>query len=398
MTLKNKHVTVLGAGIGGLTVAIALARRGAVVTVLEQAPALREVGAGLQITPNGSAVLTALDLAPQLRAIGVALQAVELCDYRHGQHVMRLDMAAAKHGNANPYLLVHRADLVDMLAEAAQQAGVSLIFGQEVTAVVPELDQALLVLADGTTREAGLLIGADGLRSLTRQALNVAHPPDFTGQVAWRATVETSRLVDTDLSHVARVYMGPGRHLVTYPLRGGRLINIVAVQARKDWVAEGWNHLDDPKNLQTAFSDFAPAVTTLLKSCDKTHLWGLFAHPVADVWSSGVTAILGDACHPTLPFLAQGANMALEDAWVLAAELDRHVEIAVALAAYRGRRVDRVRRIVSGASANTRIYHLGSAPVRSVVHQGMRVLNRFAGAAFARRYDWLYGTDVTKEA
>ena len=148
MTLKNKHVTVLGAGIGGLTVAIALARRGAVVTVLEQAPALREVGAGLQITPNGSAVLKALDLAPQLRAIGVALQAVELCDYRHGQHVMRLDMAAGKHGNANPYLLVHRADLVDMLAEAAQQAGVSLILGQEVTAVVPELDQALLVLAD----------------------------------------------------------------------------------------------------------------------------------------------------------------------------------------------------------------------------------------------------------
>lgn len=396
MALKNKQVTVLGAGIGGLTAAIALARRGAVVTVLEQAPELREVGAGLQITPNGSAVLAGLGLATQLRKIGMSLGAVELCDYRQGQQVMRLDMTAG-HGNLNPYLLVHRADLVDILATAAMQAGVSLQFGQEIAGVEPKPDHALLTLADGTTRRAGLLIGADGLRSPTRQALNAAHPPDFTGQIAWRATVHAAQLADTDAPQIARVYMGPGRHLVTYPLRGGRLINIVAVQARKDWVAEGWNHLDDPNNLRAAFSDFAPDIQTLLKSCDKTHLWGLFAHPVADIWSSGVTTILGDACHPTLPFLAQGANMALEDAFVLAAELDRHDEISVALAAYRARRFDRVRRIVGGASANTRIYHLGSPPLRSVLHQGMRVVNRLAGAAFTRRYDWLYGKDVTKE-
>jgi len=397
MALADKNITILGAGIGGLTLAIALARRGATVTVLEQAPALAEVGAGLQITPNGSVVLEALDLGPDLRAIGTVLQAVELCDYRHGTRVMELNMATPRHGNRQPYLAVHRADLVGMLAGAATGLGVDLRFGHKVTAVDPGGAQPSVTLADGTTHSTEILIGADGVRSLTRQRLDRVGPPRFTGQVAWRATIDRQRLNGRAVVPKARVFMGPGRHLVTYPLRGGQLINVVAVEERKNWVAEGWTHPEDPAHLRAVFAGWAPEVGRLLQACDTVFIWGLFAHPVANIWSQGNVGLLGDAAHPTLPFLAQGANMAIEDAWVLAEELERQATTASAFAAYRARRHRRVSRIVADSTGNTRIYHMGAPAVRAVMHMGMRLVNHLAAERFAARYDWLHGFDVTRE-
>ncbi len=397
MALKGKSITILGAGIGGLTAAIALARRGARVTVMDQAPELTEVGAGLQITPNGTAVLAALGLAKRVASIGVPLEAVELRDYRGGQLVTRLDMREARHGNDNPYLLLHRADLVDMLAHAALRHGVTLLFGKKVTGVAIGFDQANLPLEDGSQRNCRILIGADGIHSVTRQAMNGPREPDFTGQVAWRATVEARYVPIHDMPKVATVYMGPGRHMVIYPLRDGRLINIVAIEERKKWVAEGWNHHDDPANLRRAFSSFPPYVRRLLSLCENVYLWGLFSHPVAENWYQGGAAILGDAAHPTLPFLAQGANMALEDAWVLAEEMDRHDELQEGFAAYQKRRQNRVRKIVRGAADNTRIYHMASAPLRTALHAGMRLTSRAAPGLLLGRYDWLYGHDVTRE-
>jgi len=397
MAVKGKSITILGAGIGGLTAAIALARRGARVTVLEQAPEATEVGAGIQITPNGTAVFEALDLGPRLAKIGMPLTAVELRDYRRGDLILQMDMTKPKHANPNPYLLVHRADLIELLAHSAKRHGISLLFGKQATGVAIGFDQATLPMNDGPQRNTKYLIGADGLRSLTRQALNRRKKPDFTGQVAWRATVEARYLPLYDVPPVATVYMGPNRHLVTYPLRDGRLINIVAVEQRDAWAAEGWQNQDDPAHLQAAFADWAPELRKLLKLCEDAHLWGLFSHPVAEVWSQGGTAILGDACHPTLPFLAQGANMAIEDAWVLAEEMDRHDNSQDAFAAYRARRFKRVSRIVRASKGNTRIYHLAPGPLRFGAHLGMKIANRIAPGKFAARYNWLYGHDVTKD-
>lgn len=397
MALKGKSITVLGAGIGGLTAAIALARRGARVTVLEQANELGEVGAGLQITPNGSAVLEALGLGRRVRKIGIELEAVELKDYRRGDRVMRLDMASPTHGNTNPYLLIHRADLIEMLGASAKRHGVSMLFGKKVTGVALGFDQATLPIEDGPQRTTKLLIGADGIRSQTRRALTPGTKPVFTGQIAWRATVDARYIPLYDVPAIASVYMGPGRHLVTYPLRGGRLINIVAVEQREIWTAEGWNNPDDPENLRNAFRGWAPNVQRLLSLCENVNLWGLFSHPVAQTWSQSVATILGDAAHPTLPYLAQGANMALEDAWVLAEELDRHDDVQGAFKAYQRRRLKRVRRIVKGSAANSNIYHLSSAPMRTLVHSGMRLANQYAAARVQGKFDWLYGHDVTKE-
>ena len=192
--------------------------------------------------------------------------------------------------------------------------------------------------------------------------------------------------------------MGPGRHLVSYPLRGGTLRNIVAVEERSKWAEESWSLRDDGMDLRLAFDGFSPRVRDWLAQVEDPWLWGLFRHKVAEIWGKalpgGGVAILGDAAHPTLPFLAQGASMGLEDAWVLAEALARHDTIAAALHAYQGLRKPRTTRIVAAANANARAYHLSGLP-RVIGHAGLRVLGRLSPGSMLARYDWLYGHDVT---
>lgn len=384
--IAGRDVTVLGAGIAGLAAATALGQRGARVRVLEQAPAIREVGAGLQITPNGMAVLRALGLEGGAARAGQVAEAVELIDGETGQIVTRIDLTRIAPPGA--FRFFHRADLIGLLERAARDAGADIHLDRQVTGVT--LGAASPTLDTSRGKEAaGLLIGADGLHSQVRAALNGGAAPFFTRQVAWRATLPAGG----DIAPVARVYMGPGRHVVTYPLRGGSLRNIVAVEERATWAAESWSLTDDPLALRIAFEGFIPEVRGWLDRIERPNLWGLFRHPVATRWQGQGAAILGDAAHPTLPFLAQGANMALEDAWVLAAELSRR-PVDEALAAYAAARMPRTARIVAAASANARNYHL-SGLRRDIAHGGLRLLGRFAPDAAANRFRWLYGFDVT---
>lgn len=392
MPLKGVEVAVVGAGVAGLAVARALALRGALVTVLEQADAIREVGAGLQISPNGAAVLHALGLGPALEAAGARAAAVELIDGPTGARVARLDLARLRPGQ--DYRLVHRADLIALLAEGARTAGAAIALLQQIDRVDLAGDRPRIVTAQGAEMRPALLIGADGLHSRVRAALTGPVAPYFTFQIAWRATIPGNPADPA----VAEVHMGPGRHLVSYPLRGGALRNIVAVEERRRWAEEGWSLRDDPMEMRLAFAGFAPRVREWLEAVPEVWLWGLFRHPVAPAWhAGGHTAILGDAAHPTLPFLAQGANLALEDAWVLADRLDRAATPAEGLAAYQAARVARVTRAVAAAEGNARAYHL-RAPWRGAAHLGLRGLAALAPGALLGRFDWLYGHDVTQNS
>ncbi|MFM7654432.1 MAG: FAD-dependent oxidoreductase, partial [Paracoccaceae bacterium] len=225
--MQAGEVTVLGAGVAGLTAALALAQRGFAVTVLEQADAIREVGAGLQISPNASVVLQALGLGPALDAAQGRALAVQLFDGLTGESVLRMDLARLRPGQS--YHFLHRADLIDMLSGAVRAAGVQIRLLQQIETVDLTGARPRLVTVQGAEIETGLLVAADGLHSRTRAALNGAAQPFFTHQVAWRALVPETPGADP----VAEVHMGPGRHLVSYPLRGGRLRNIVAVEERR---------------------------------------------------------------------------------------------------------------------------------------------------------------------
>ena len=386
-------VTVLGAGVAGLAVARALALRGAAVTVVEQAGAIAEVGAGLQVSPNGAAVLRGLGLGAALEAVALRAKAVALCDGPTGNVVTRLDVGRLVPDQG--YHFVHRADLIEILRQGAVEAGVKLRLGVRVGAVSLDGLRAVVGVQDGA-EDCDLLIGADGLHSPTRAALNGGSVPFFTHQVAWRALIAGDGGPD-----VAEVHMGAGRHLVSYPLRGGSLRNIVAVEERQAWAEEGWALRDDPMDLRRAFASFSPRVRGWLDQVEDVWLWGLFRHEVARVWQralpQGGVAILGDAAHPTLPFLAQGACMALEDAWVLAASLAGSDNLAAGLAAYQAARKPRCARIVAAANANARLYHLGGV-ARPFAHLALNWGGQIAPRAVLGRFDWLYGLDVTKGA
>ncbi|MEM6480334.1 MAG: FAD-dependent monooxygenase [Pseudomonadota bacterium] len=389
MAIKGLEALVLGGGIGGLTAALCLDRAGASVRVIEQAPELREVGAGLQISPNGLCVLDALGLGDALRRVALRAEAVQLIDYT-GRAVVRLPLTAPGQG---AYLLCHRADLLAVLTDALGEADIEICLGQAVSDLRPG-SPADMVTETAQTFSAPLIVAADGLHSVARPVLNPDTEGFFTGQVAWRALVPEPDATP-HAAHEVRVFMGPRRHLVSYPLRDGRLRNIVAVQERAAWAKESWSQKDDPMHLRQVFDDFGPEVTGLLSRVNEVHLWGLFRHPVAARWHGGGVALLGDAAHPTLPFLAQGANMAIEDAWVLAAELDRAGDLDAGLVAYQARRARRAQRIVEAASRNAQKYHLSFPPIRWGAHAALRLAGRFAPKRVIAQYDWLYRHDVT---
>ena len=388
--LLGQQVTVIGAGIAGLAVARALALRGAQVTVFEQADAIREVGAGLQVSPNGACVLKALGL--RIDAVGMRAEAVELRDGLDGDLVTRLEVGRLRPQQG--YHFIHRADLIGLLMAGAVEAGAELRLLSRVASVDLDGARPVLRMEAGSQVEVGLLIGADGLHSRVRAALNGPAVPTFTGQVAWRAVIPGDRG-----PAVVEVHMGPGRHLVSYPMRGGSLRNIVAVEERRTWAAESWSQRDDPMEMALAFKGFGPRVQDWLGQIQDVWLWGLFRHPVAAVWQralpKGAVAMLGDAAHPTLPFLAQGASMGLEDAWVMVSCLAGHDSWHAGLAAYQQARAARCARIVEAASRNARAYHL-SGLTRSVAHAGLRLGGWLAPDLALRQFDWLYGFDVTR--
>lgn len=367
--LQGRSAAVIGGGIAGLTAALALARRGARVTVHERAGEFREVGAGIQVSPNARRVLDALGLREAFAAISLREEAVELRD-DGGRPVARLDLMRRRPDE--PFRAVHRARLVALLETACRAAGVEVRLGE----AVEDLP------------DAGLVIAADGLHSIQRKRLGATAAPFFTGQTAWRALIPDT----PDAPHVAQVFMGPGRHLVSYPLGEG-LRNVVAVLETPEWTAASWSQEGDPTALRAAFAGFGGPVRGWLDRVERCGYWGLFRHPLAARWQDGRTVLIGDAAHPTLPFLAQGACMAIEDAWRVAHWLDRAPQ-AEALAAYEAERRPRVARIVDMANANARNYHMAGAR-RLAAHAALRLGSSVAPAVLFDRFAWVYDYDPT---
>jgi salicylate hydroxylase len=390
-----RRALIAGAGIGGLTAALALARENIEVEIFERAPALEAFGAGLQLTPNATRVLGRLGVLETVRGLATAPRAIRILRGGDGVELARLPIEDAERRWGAPYLVIHRADLQRALVEGATRLpNVALHLGAEVVgAEAGEAGVAIDVKrGPATTRAAGdVLVGADGLRSRVRERIGLggADAPVFSGRVAYRATVEARRLAARWSASEVTLRLGAKAHLVHYPLRGGSIVNLVAAIEstwRGERIDHAWDGAADRPALDRAFHDWSRETRALIGAAGDWRAWPLFVRPPIARFSLGPIALLGDAAHPMTPFLAQGAALAIEDAEALARRLAQTKNIAKALAVYSRDRVARATRVQRDALTQGRIYHL-SGPLALARDLTMRALGPHR---LLDRFDWLY--------
>lgn len=358
-------ILVAGGGIGGLTAALCLAKRGSEVHVFEQAAAFGAVGAGIQLSPNCTRVLHDLGLERELRAVAFLPEGTQFRDWRSGEVIAEAPLgtdAVQRYGS--PYYHVHRADLMQVLAGAASRSPtIRLHTGVRIEGFRQHA-AGVEVRGAGVDFSGDLLVGADGIHSVVRAGLWGAEQPSFTGNVAWRALVPADRLPDGLVRPVATAWWGPGRHFVHYFVRGGRLVNCVCVVEKAGWEVESWTERGTWPELKADFAGWHADLQQLIDHIDRDSLfkWALFDRPPMARWGRGRVSLLGDACHPTLPFMAQGAAMAIEDAAVFAACLAGGGDLPARLARYEHLRRERTAGIQLGSRRNATLFHLsGSA-------------------------------------
>ncbi|MDZ4762380.1 MAG: FAD-dependent monooxygenase [Alphaproteobacteria bacterium] len=392
-------VVIAGGGIGGVTAALALARRSFDVEIVEQASALREAGAGLQLSPNAMKVFRALGIEERIASVASVPKALELRLGRSGQKVFSIPMGgAASRRYGAPYLHIHRADLLEILLGAAKESGqVRVRLGARLAGYLEEGRGVRAGLDTGEIVEGDVLVGADGLHSQVRRQLCGPDEAQFTGAVAWRFTAPADAVREHFDAPAATVWAGPGRHAVTYALRRGELMNFVGVVESDGWRAEGWSEEGDLTELAAAFAGWARPVTALIEAATSCMRWALFDRDLLERWTAGRVALLGDACHPMPPFQAQGAAMAAEDAFVLARCLgDAGGNIPGALAHYERLRKPRTTKVLASARSNMGVFHRSNPVTQAATYGPMKLAGMLLPGFVRSRQDWIYGHDATR--
>lgn len=379
-------ILIAGAGIGGLAAASCLMKAGHAVAIYEQAPQLSEIGAGIQISANAMHVLYDLGLREEIARVGVRPGAYVFRLHDTGEVIQRFSLSDEHerlHGA--PYTQLHRADLHEILAARARAFDPGVVrLDRKVVGFHETGDGVTLALADGSTASGDLLIGADGLKSAVRAQMFGAAPATYTGDAAWRITVPAERLPRGLLEPVMNVFMGPGGHVVCYFLRAGTLLNFVGLVETDEVSEEAWTVKFPWDALKADFRGWHPIIQTIIDAADhgECYRWSLHNRPPIENWSTGRVTLLGDSAHATLPYLAQGAVMAIEDGAVLTRALEMTELIPRALQLYQRNRLARTARIVNQSSANRALFHL-----RSVAEMKAAFARHDEGAD---RNAWLY--------
>jgi len=387
------RILIAGAGIGGLTAGLALLRSGIDVEVYEQASELKEVGAGVQLAANGTRVLYALGVGEELKALSCEAQGKEIRLWNTGETWKLFDLGPVSIERYGfPYFTVYRPDLLDVLVRAVRREKPDAIhLAARCVGLMQDDESVTLELESGATSRGDALIAADGVHSRIRQALLGADKAEFTGTIAWRGTVPMERLPRHMARMVGSNWIGPGGHIVHYPLRAGKLMNFVGVLERSDWKIESWTARGTTEELGADFRGWHEDIQAFIRTIDLPHKWALMVRAPLERWTAGRVTLLGDAAHSMLPFLAQGAIMAIEDGFILARSLAKF-DVPEALVRYEGARKERTRRTVEGSAANMHRFH---NRVLADPAQACRFVDReWASQKISDRYDWLFQYDA----
>jgi len=390
----NQKILISGAGIGGLTAALALLKKGFDVQVLEQASALKEVGAGLQLSPNVLRALFNLGLEPELKAVAVEPAGKEIRLWNTGQTWKLFDLGPVcleRYGY--PYFTIYRPDLHTVLYQAVerQQPG-TVTLGARVNSVVQDANSVTAFTEDGNIYHGRAMIAADGVHSPIRNQHFGEDRPEFSGCMAWRGVIPIEKLPEHLRRNVGVNWVGPGGHVINYTLRNGKLMNFVGILERDDWKVESWTTEGSHEECHNDFAGWHEDIHTMIDHIDIPFKWALMGRRPLNKWVEGHIALLGDAAHPTLPFLAQGAGMAIEDGYVIAEAIAQHESMEKALLAFQQARLERCTRIVEKSTENGRRFH--NPELANAEGAAAYVSREWTPAKVEERYDWLFRYNV----
>jgi salicylate hydroxylase len=360
--VKRLHALVIGAGIGGMAAALALRRAGLDVSLFEQTIAQREVGAGIQISPNASRLLDRYGLGDAMARVAVRPSAIVFRRWQDGRVLGREELGDTIESQYGaPYYHFHRADLINLLAEAFGRGNIEL--GRRLVDIEQDESGVTAHFQDGESARGDLLIGADGIHSRTRERLFGEEKPRFSGQIAYRGLAPAERVAHLGLPLDVTNWVGPGGHFIHYYVSAGRFLNFVAVSEEASWTREQWSDRGSISDALGKYKGWHPQIATILTAVDETFKWALFDRNPLPEWTRGRVALLGDACHPMLPFMAQGAAQAIEDGATLAACLKNNAfDVPAAFQAYVALRKPRTTMLQAASQANSTSFHLQDGP------------------------------------
>lgn len=393
--MASKSIAIVGGGIGGLAAALALLQRGIDVTVYEQAPELREIGAGVQTTPNGTRVLTELGLQGGMARFGTKTTGKQIHHWLSGQtwQFQTLGDAAAEQYGV-PYLTFHRSDLHGILLEGVVKLKPDAVQLNRKLAGFTENEAGVQMrFEDGSSASADVLVGADGVHSRVREQLFGPVATQFTGVYAWRGLIPAEKLNAGANLKGGGMWLGPVAHIITYPVRQGGMLNFVGLVDADGWQKESWSELGSAAECLADFEGWHADVQQMVNHMSVLYKWALVVREPMTAWSQGRATLLGDACHSTLPFLSQGANMALEDALVLARCLEADpADWPRALQRYERARIDRTSRIVKSSAEQVRRVH--APELTDPVTAATYIETQWTPRAVEDRYDWIWSYDA----
>jgi salicylate hydroxylase len=394
---RTLRVGVIGGGMGGLALAGTLKQFGIEVHLFERAPAFGEVGAGIQMTPNAVKVMRALGLHERLQQVSFLPHSIVGRNWQTGAENFRTplrDECPRLYGAE--FFHIHRADLHSILLSLVPPEDVSLL--SQCVSVSQTNQSAAAQFADGREFEADLIVGADGIQSTVRRTIAGDGAPRFTGNMCWRTVIPFDKPPFEMVSPDSSFWLGPNGHVVTYYISSGRAVNVVAIRETDAWVEESWNVPSSREELLAGFPNWHPKLLNLFEKAENVFKWGLFDRDPMKEWSVGRITLLGDAAHPMLPFLSQGAAMAIEDGYVLGRILAQAISPVAALKKYEELRLPRTSRVQLESRKRGETYHVAN-PLKRIYRDALyglkQLINPHSGGIQA---SWVYSYDAISES